>query len=342
MSKKKQSSSLSKRVSLVEENLPDYDKEELQKERDLIALSEECKASEEIAKREIQRLNKEKKILSKKEQNYKEKVRNIEQKIVHLQGIPDATCRVRHPGCVEVTNAKKIKFPKSIGDEINKRHGTKIDFSKLVELEGGEHTAAYIPWWAYVENDKPVIRFYPGIREPDVPRLAGGYGGRPDNKSGTTVGVGVDLGQFSPDAFLRMMKKGNGGAHQITDEELSALHEKIIPYFQLIGGDACRFLRKNPLILNERQTNFLDKISQDEALEKTISLYQYRIKNTKHTDFVDLTVEQQTALLSHTYQYGTPTNDLLNAIWQGKRSLIPSIREREYLYKSMPAEKNKE
>ncbi|NHZ83169.1 hypothetical protein F2P44_28420 [Massilia sp. CCM 8695] len=252
MSKKKQSSSLLKHVSLVEENLPDYDKEELQRERDLIAQAEECKASEEVARKEIQRLNKEKKGLSKKEDNYKEKVKNIEQKIMHLQGVPDATCRVRHPGCVEMTSAKKIDFPKSIGNEINKRHGTKIDFTKLLELEGGEHTAAYIPWWAYVKNDKPVIRFYQNIREPDVPRLAGGYGGRPDNKSGTTVGVGVDLGQFSPDAFLRMMKKGNSGAHQITDEELLALHEKITPYFQLIGGDACRFLRKNPLTLNAR------------------------------------------------------------------------------------------
>jgi hypothetical protein len=91
--------------------------------------------------------------------------------------------------------------------------------------------------------------------------------------------------------------------------------------------------------LDERQTNFLDKISQDDALEKTLQFYKDRTKGKDAKDFRDLTVEQQTALLSNTYQYGKPKPLLLRAIVEERRSLIPEkIRERQYLFDSMPSD----
>ncbi|MDQ1924211.1 pesticin C-terminus-like muramidase [Massilia pseudoviolaceinigra] len=336
---KKGSSAPVVRVALVEENLPDYDKDELQKERELIAKSEACFVSAKLAKEEIERLTKEKKGLSKKDPDFTKKSREIEARIVAHQGVSKAVCKLRHPGCVPTKDSKRILIPKSIGDEINRRNGTKIDFGKLVELEGGEHTVAYVPWWPYLKKDKPVITFYSNTRDPNMPRLAGGYGGEPHNKSGVTIGVGVDLGQFASDKFLKKMKEWNSGEHAISAAEVEALHEKITPYFQLIGGEACKFLREHPLELDERQTNFLDKISQDDALEGTMHVYKKLTKSANAKDFHELTVEQQTTLLSHTYQYGTPSNLLLKAIVQGKRSLIPDIREREYLFDSMPSDK---
>ncbi|MCE3607079.1 pesticin C-terminus-like muramidase [Massilia sp. P8910] len=327
------------RLALVENNLPDYDKDELQKERELVAKSEACFVSAQVARKEINKLTNEKKQISKKDPDFKKKSREIEAKIVAQQGVAEMSCRLKHLGCVPSKDNKKIVIPKSIGNEINTRNGTKIDFEELVTLEGGEHTVAYIPWWPYLKNDKPVIMFYPETFEPAMPRLAGGLDGDPSNKSGTTIGVGVDLGQFKAGEFLRKMKKWNKGEHAISEAELNALHEKITPYFQLVGGDACKFLREHPLNLDERQTNFLDKISQDDALERTMLLYKNRTQHINAKDFHDLTAEQQTSLLSNTYQYGKPSPLLLRAIVQEKRSLIPDIREREYLFDSMPSDK---
>lgn len=326
------------RLAKTEENLPDYDQYELQKERELVAKSEACFVSVSLAKKELENLGKEKNKISKKDPEFKRKIKEINVKLVAHQGVAETVCRIRHPGCVPTNDSKIIKIPKSIGDEINTRNGTRIDFEKLVVLEGGEHTVAYVPWWPYVNNDKPVITFYPNILEPDVPRLAGGYGGEPNNKSGATIGVGVDLGQFRSKEFLQKMKKWNKGEHTISEDELETLHKKLTPYFQRIGGDACKFLRENPFELNERQVNFLDKISQDDALERTMYLYKKLTRGRNAKDFLELTVEQQTSLLSNTYQYGTPKDSLLSAIILGKRSLIPDIRERDYLFDSMPSD----
>lgn len=358
-------------LAITVENLPKYDQYELDNELALIAKAKACQENQEIKKAEIVKLKKEKievekrikekknkksEIKSKKNmelsqdelakieeseaQRKKDKLAaaEINEKLKIFEGTPKVSCRLRHPGCVEMMNATKIIWPTSIGDEINGRNGTNIDFKELLNLEGGEFTQAYIPWWPYIKDGVPVIdamKNSSGIWEA---RLAGDYGGEPKNRSGVTIGVGVDLGQFDEIGFERIMKKWNVGEHKISIDELQIIKEKIKPYFEKIGAEACAFLRGNPLVLSEKETHFLDMVSQNAAVNDALSKYNVWIKSHKNMSmiaFKELTKEQQTALLSHTYQYGTPLNDMFRAILENDPSQIPAIRERDYLFKAM-------
>ncbi|NHZ43288.1 pesticin C-terminus-like muramidase [Massilia aquatica] len=353
------------------DNLPKADRYELDVEIALIAKAKTCQENMEIRKAEIVKLksqkielekrineNKEKKSGSKSKKNRElsqEEIAKIEEseaqrrndkvtaaeitkKLEIYEGMNKISCRIRHPGCVEMMNASKIIWPKSIGDEINKRNGTNIDFGQLLNLEGGELTQAYIPWWPYMKNGSPVIDAMKNSSGVWEPRLVGDYSGEPSNRSGVTIGVGVDLGQFDEAGFGRIMKKWNTGEHQISVDELQIINEKIKPYFEKIGAEACAFLRRNPLVLSEKETHFLDMVSQNAAVNDTLSKYNAWLKNHKNVNgiaFTELTKEQQTALLSHTYQHGTPKNDMLRAILENDASQIPKIRERDYLFKAM-------
>ncbi|MFB9246099.1 hypothetical protein IV454_06300 [Massilia antarctica] len=320
----------------IEENLPEYDKYELQGQRDLIAQAKECAVSAKIAKVEIEKLNRQKAGLNKKSQDSTALSEEINKKIEIYNGAAIKKCHLYQPGCVPSTDSKKIISPKAMGEDLNKNYGTKIDFERLSIFEGGEHTVAYIPWWPYLKNDRPKIIFYKNTPSKNIPRLAGNYGGKPENRSGTTIGIGVDLGQASAEEFLKKMKKRNTGAQKISDAELIELHEKIKPYFQKFGGEACQFLREHPLTLNAKESHFLNKVAHDDALQKTISDYKFIADKKGGKKFTDLPVEQQTALFSNGYQQGTASPALINAIIHESRKEIPvKLREHAYLYASM-------
>ena len=85
-----------------------------------------------------------------------------------------------------------------------------------------------------------------------------------------------------------MMKKWNTGVQQISADELKAIQEKITPYFEKIGGEACAFLRDNPLILTEKETHFLDMVSQNAAMQETLYKYNAWLKN-HNNDLVIIT-----------------------------------------------------
>ena len=323
-------------LTKIEENLPEYDKYELQSQRDLIAQAKACAISAKAAKGEIAKLNQQKAGLNKKNPDSKALSEEINKKIEIYNGVAIKKCNLYQPGCVPSTDSKKIISPKSMGEELNKNYGTKIDFERLSIFEGGAHTVAYIPWWPYLKNDRPKIVFYQTTPTRNIPRLAGNYGGKPENRSGTTIGIGVDLGQASPEEFLKKMKKRNTGVQKISDAELIELHEKIRPYFQKFGGEACKFLREHPLTLNATESHFLNKVAHDEALQKTISDYKYIAEKKGGKKFTDLPVEQQTALFSNGYQKGTVSPALINAVIHESRKEIPlKLREHAYLYASM-------
>lgn len=326
----------SPRPAKTEENLPGYDQHELQLQRELVARARVCAISAKLAIVEMAKLDKEKSKLDKKNPDSAAISQEISKKIEMYKGVVAQKCNSTQVYCSPTDNSKKIATPQSMGEELNKQYGSKIDFDQLSIFEGGEHTVAYIPWWPYLQKDKPAITFYKRTPAKNTPRLAGAIGKKPENKSGVTIGIGVDLGQHAAPDFLEKMKRRNSGAQKITDTELVELHKKISPYFQIFGGEACQFLRENPLVLTAKESNFLNKVAHDEALNSTIHQYQSVANRNGGKKFSDLTVEEQTALLSNTYQRGTTTLKLINAIInQNAREVPLDFRERSYLVAAM-------
>ncbi|WP_166882723.1 hypothetical protein, partial [Massilia mucilaginosa] len=95
---------------------------------------------------EIDKLSKQKVKLSKKDVHYVALSDEIDKKMAAHKGVASQKCKFHQPICVPSNDAKKIATPRSMGDELNKSYGTKIDFDRLSKVEGGEHTVAYIPW----------------------------------------------------------------------------------------------------------------------------------------------------------------------------------------------------
>ncbi|HEX8612066.1 MAG TPA: pesticin C-terminus-like muramidase [Telluria sp.] len=328
------------RPAKTEVNLPEYDQRELQRQRDLVAQAKACGIAAKLAKAEMAKLNKEKSRLDKKNPDSAAISQEISQKIEAYKGVAMQECKSTQVYCMPTVDSKKIASPKSMGEELNKYYGTKIDFDQLSIFEGGEHTVAYIPWWPYLRNDAPKIKFYQGTKAKDTPRIAGEVGKKPNNKSGVTIGIGVDLGQDSADDFFEKMKRRNSGSQKMSDQELVELHEKIRPYFQIFGGEACHFLRENPLVLSAKQSHFLNKVAHDEALNGTIKEYALIANKNDGRKFTDLTVEQQTALFSNRYQRGEATLKLVKAIiHQNSREIPLDVREHAYLFASMNRKK---
>lgn len=317
------------RPAKSELNLPEYDKHELQLQRDLVAKAKECAVSAKLAKDEMAKLAKQKEKLSKKDPSYVSLSDEIDKKISAYKGVAAQKCKFRQPTCVPSNDAKKIATPKSMGQELNRSFGTKIDFEQLSKVEGGEHTVAYIPWWPYLNKDKPEIVFYEKTLSKNIPRLAGRLKNLPENRAGVTVGIGVDLGQDSAGDFLKKMKRRNAGSQKISDEELMRLHEKITPYFQKFGGEACQFLRDYPLILTPDESHFLNKVAHGELLDKAIKDYSSIATKKGGKKFIDLSMEQQTAVLLDGYQRGTVSDDLIKAVIRGNNSAVHAALNRK-------------
>ena len=107
------------------------------------------------------------------------------------------------------------------------------------------------------------------------------------------------------------------------------LHEKITPYFQKIGGEACQFLRENPLVLTPDESHFLNKVVHGELLDKAIKDYSAIATKKGGEKFIDLSMEQQTAVLLDGYQRGTVSEDLINAVIRGNNSAVHAALNRK-------------
>lgn len=336
-------------AALTEENLSEADAHELAEERKLRQAVQNCKDNAKAAKEEIKRLKAEKKGLDNKAPDYKQKSKEIDAKAKALQGVAKKKCKLVHKGCVPSDKSSRVTMPKEIGEAINNKYGTKVDFSQLSNWEGGAYSKAYIPWWPHMNSaGNPSIAARTDSSGQSKPTVLGDLSGHPKNSSGATVGVGVDLGQISNTSrYFEELDAANNTSNALTDAELNALKEKIKPYFNKKRSEACAFLYKNPLMLSEKEINLLNQNAHDKALKDAIRRYEtvvgdkIKIEAPGYADapmrFSDLSVEQQTALLSNTYQYGKPEVEMIDAIATGDRTKIPSTREHDYLSKSMPA-----
>lgn len=73
-------------MALKEEDLPDYDKDALSRERALRKTAEECRQEQEKAKAELPGLKKERQKLDRKAEGYAEEARRLDQEIKEKEG----------------------------------------------------------------------------------------------------------------------------------------------------------------------------------------------------------------------------------------------------------------
>lgn len=180
-------------------------------------------------------------------------------------------------------------------DDINKATGTSIDYDKLAEFEGGQATSAYVPWWPKGMKVKDGVITVVTDRIEGTGELAG------DNKSGVTVGTGVDLGQQNKKVYFERLTKA--GATQ-------DLLDKLDPYMGLKRSAACRYLREHPLTLTQEEVDLIDSEMQKEKINSVKGIYdKFSEKNGYNTKFDDLSEAERTVLVSRQYNKGNLNSD---------------------------------
>lgn len=127
-----------------------------------------------------------------------------------------------------------------------------------------------------------------------------------DNRSGVTIGVGVDLGQQAPEAYKDRLR--NFGIKQ----ELIA---KLEPYMGLIRGQAIEKLKEKPLSLSKQEVEQIVAEMKNEMLKGLIREYKDLTKDIKnHREFKELAIQEQTILFSRKWQNGNLQNPASKAI----------------------------
>ena len=95
-----------------------------------------------------------------------------------------------------------------------------------------------------------------------------------DNRSGVTIGVGVDPGQQAPEAYKDRLR--NFGIKQ----ELIA---KLEPYMGLIRGQAIEKLKEKPLSLSKQEVEQVVAEMKNEMLKDLAREYKDLTKDIKNT-----------------------------------------------------------
>ncbi len=119
----------------------------------------------------------------------------------------------------------------------------------------------------------------------DVPR---DNRGNPLERSGPTIGYGVDLGQMDTRAL-----SGLGLEPSLT--------AKLSPYLRLQGRRAIEYIKRNPLILSKEEVDALDVAVENDSYTKLISKYN---KDSMAGRFERLPPGTQTAIADVYYQLG--------------------------------------
>lgn len=118
-----------------------------------------------------------------------------------------------------------------------------------------------------------------------------------DNRSGVTIGVGVDPGQQAPETYKDRLR--NFGIKQ----ELIA---KLEPYMGLIRGQAIEKLKEKPLSLSKQEVEQIVAEMKNEMLKDLVREYKDLTADIKnHRDFKELAIEEQTILFSRKWQNGS-------------------------------------
>lgn len=215
-------------------------------------------------------------------------------------------------------NRDVLKYTKE--DQIAKRgkdYKLKIDYDEIAKSEGGSFSKGYVPWGVRVvvleENvgtkEKPVMRQIMTMQttrkwdKHEKKSVIIGDPGRNNkgNRSGVTVGSGVDLGQKQEADYRGALAKAAKNKRFHTPEESTALSDKLKPYMNLTRTDACQYLIKNPLTLTDDDLDFMNYQSFMAHTDDTIDNYE---KNTGKS-WGDLSKEEQTAIFSYVYQHGS-------------------------------------
>ena len=118
-----------------------------------------------------------------------------------------------------------------------------------------------------------------------------------DNRSGVTIGVGVDLGQQAPEAYKDRLR--NFGIKQ----ELIA---KLEPYMGLIRGQAIEKLKEKPLSLSKQEVEQIVAEMKNEMLKDLVREYDRLTEKIEgRREFKDLAIQEQTILFSRKWQNGS-------------------------------------
>lgn len=118
-----------------------------------------------------------------------------------------------------------------------------------------------------------------------------------NNRSGVTIGVGVNPGQQAPEAYKDRLR--NFGIKQ----ELIA---KLEPYMGLIRGQAIEKLKEKPLSLSKQEVEQVVAEMKNEMLKDLVREYKDLTADIKnHRDFKKLAIEEQTILFSRKWQNGS-------------------------------------
>lgn len=184
--------------------------------------------------------------------------------------------------------------------QINTRRGTNIDFNELANYEGGQATRGYLPWWPHDIRVNP----HGAIRVDTTTETMNGRDMlKGSSRSGVTVGTGVDLGQQAPGKYKARLRQF--GAPQ-------ALIDQLAPYMGLKRGQAAEYLRAHPLTLTKAEADLLDAEMKDYHLQSTLQAYDELTQHIQpRREFKDLSMQEQTVLLSRHYQDGNITNTKL-------------------------------
>lgn len=117
-----------------------------------------------------------------------------------------------------------------------------------------------------------------------------------DNRSGVTIGVGVDPRQQAPETYKDRMR--NFGIKQ----ELIA---KLEPYMGLIRGQAIEKLKEKPLSLSKQEVEQVVAEMKNEMLKGLIREYDRLTEKIEgRREFKKLAIEEQTILFSRKWQNG--------------------------------------
>lgn len=222
-----------------------------------------------------------------------------------------------------------------------KEYGLKIDYDEISKSEGGSFSKGYVPWGVQInvleENvgtkEKPSVRQIMTVvtdRKFDKTEKKSVLAGAPNNRSGVTVGSGVDLGQKDEIDYRKAFQQAAKNKRFHTPEEATALSDKLKPYMGLTRTDACQYLRKHPLTLTDEDLDFMNYQSFMAHTDEVIK--NYEIKTGK--SFSDLSKEEQTSIFSYVYHHGNMKPDVYKAFGNYDKDKVLSAfaKEREHGY----------
>ena len=206
----------------------------------------------------------------------------------------------------------------------------RADLGKILDWEKN-YGGAYVPWAPELQKKTENI----GGRKVDVlvpstvrdaNQLSGWRVGNRPNRSGVTVGAGVDLGAKSESDIEKLVDDGVSGTHLLDEEQAQALKDKLKLYAGKKRSTACQYLRSNPLTLTQDEVDTLNYSSLKNHLIEASKQYEKYRDKVNGQAFDELDTEEQTLILSKVYHTGKIDPQLAKAI---------SLREEEKVFSKL-------